>query len=114
LSENFSKFTGNHSFANNVSTVTSASNPYLPFPLPTLPNTNSSISSSELTRGDHCSSSLNLNENVTNQSVLNAITTAINNHMTPMITNNTERKRIIERPHGESLTSVAALYKIQE
>jgi hypothetical protein len=109
LSENFSKFTGNHSFANNVSTVTSVSNPCLP-----LPNTNSSISSAELTRGDHCSSSLNLNENVTNQSVLNAITTAINNHMTPMITNNTERKRIIERPHGESLTSVAALYKIQE
>ena len=36
-----------------------------------------------------------------------------NNHMSPVITtaNNTERKWVIERPYGESLTIFEALYK---
>ncbi|CAF1507951.1 unnamed protein product [Rotaria sordida] len=109
-------YTGDHSFANNMSIVTSASMSYIPAPPTILSNTNSSISFSEVPGGNHHSLSFDQNEKVTNQSVLNAITTAINNHMSPMITtnNNNKRKRVIERRYGESLTSVDALYKIQE
>ena len=59
----------------------------------------------------------NHNKPITNQSVLNAITTASNNHMSPMITNsnnNNKRKWVIERPYGESLTAIETLYKTQQ
>ena len=59
----------------------------------------------------------NHNKPITNQSVLNAITAAINNHMSPMITdsnNKNKRKRVIERPYGESLTAIETLYKTQQ
>ena len=59
----------------------------------------------------------NHNKPITNQSVLNAITAAINNHMSPMISdsnNKNKRKRVIERPYGESLTAIETLYKTQQ
>jgi hypothetical protein len=110
----YSKFTGDNSFANNISASISSSNGYLSPPPPTFSNINSSISSSEISRGDPSSLSFNQNEKLTNQSVLNAITTAVNNHMSPMATVNNKRKRLVERPYGESLTSVEAFQKVQE
>ena len=46
------------------------------------------MGASELPRDDHGLVSLNQNEPITNQSVFNAITTTINNHVSPMITTN--------------------------
>jgi hypothetical protein len=34
--------------------------------------------------------------------------------MSPIATVNNKRKRLVERPYGESLTSVEAFHKIQE
>ena len=60
-------------------------------------------------------------DSVTNISVqglptttLNALTTAINNHMTSSQQITTKRKRVVERPYGESLTTVEALLKVNE
>ena len=60
-------------------------------------------------------------DSVTNISVqglptttLNALTTAINNHMTSSQLITTKRKRVVEQPYGESLTTVEALLKVNE
>ncbi|CAF4149234.1 unnamed protein product [Rotaria sp. Silwood2] len=98
----------------NLSTVTSSSNYYLTPPPRTFFNTSSLIGSSELLHDGNSSSLPNNNEKVANQSVLNAITAAIDKHMSPMVTANNKRKRIVERPYGESLTSVEAFLKVQE
>jgi hypothetical protein len=46
--------------------------------------------------------------------VLDAITLAINNHMKPTTTVTNGKRRQIDRPYGESLTSVDAYMKIQQ
>ncbi len=94
--------------------TSSSSNRYLSPPPTAVSNTNSLINSSEISNGDRRSLSFNYNEKVTSQSVLSAITSAINNHMSPIATVNNKRKRLVERPYGESLTSVEAFHKIQE
>ena len=54
------------------------------------------------------------NPEASNQLVLNAITNAIDKHMKPtIIATNTKRKQI-DRPYGESITSVDAYIKIQK
>ena len=60
-------------------------------------------------------------DSVTNISVqglptttLNALTTAINNRMTSSQQITIKRKRVVERPYGESLTTVEALLKVNE
>ncbi|CAK9188700.1 unnamed protein product [Sphagnum troendelagicum] len=45
---------------------------------------------------------------------LAAITTVINNYMAPTVSSSSKRKRVINRPLGESLTSEAALAQVQE
>ena len=45
---------------------------------------------------------------------LNALTTAINNHMTSSQQISNKRKRVVERPHGESLITMEALLKVNE
>ncbi|CAF1023541.1 unnamed protein product [Rotaria sordida] len=53
------------------------------------------------------------NLNTSDRSVLDAITMAINNHMKPTIIATNKRKKQIDRPFGESLTSVDAYIKIK-
>jgi hypothetical protein len=52
------------------------------------------------------------NLGVLNRTALDAITAAINNHMKPTITATSQRKRQVDRPYGESVTSVDAYIKI--
>lgn len=47
------------------------------------------------------------------RSALDAITNAINNHMKPTIIATNKRRKQIDRPFGESITSVDAYIKIQ-
>lgn len=53
------------------------------------------------------------NSEESNRAVLNAITVAIDNHMRPSITPTNKRKKQIDRPYGESITSVDAYMKIK-
>jgi hypothetical protein len=63
---------------------------------------------------DHITPVLDPSDKMNNQSALDAITIAINNFMAPTLPTTQKSKRMIERPYGESLTSVQALVKIQE
>ena len=45
---------------------------------------------------------------------LNAVTTAINNHITSSQQITNKRKRVVERLYGESLTTMEALLKVNE
>jgi hypothetical protein len=84
---------------------------------PTTTTFSSNISpfASDISLSDHRTSDLDQNGITTTRSALDAITLAINNHMAPKTTLDTQkRKRLVERPYGESLTSVEALVKIQQ
>lgn len=45
---------------------------------------------------------------------LHAMTNVINNFMSNVDQTTTKRKRVIERPYGESLTSIDALLRVNE
>ncbi len=53
------------------------------------------------------------NSETPNRLALEAITNAINNHMKPTITTTNGKRKQIERPYGESITSIDAYIKIQ-
>ncbi|CAF3921696.1 unnamed protein product, partial [Rotaria sp. Silwood1] len=50
---------------------------------------------------------------LSNRTALNAITAAINNHMKPTIMAINKRKKQVDRPYGESITSVDAYIKLR-
>ncbi len=78
-------------------------------------NNNSSYSEGETQTGQaaETESSSTGNLGVSNRTALNAITAAINNHMKPtIISTDQKRKRQVDRPYGESLTSVDAYIKL--
>ncbi|CAF1474889.1 unnamed protein product, partial [Rotaria sordida] len=52
------------------------------------------------------------NLGLSNRTALNAITAAINNHMKPTIMAINRRKKQVDRPYGESITSVDAYIKL--
>ncbi|CAM4744139.1 unnamed protein product [Rotaria magnacalcarata] len=101
-------------YTDNISTFASTSKHYIaPLPVTHL-NANASNNSCEISSNDYSTLPSNQNDKLTTQTVLNAITTAIGKHMSPMITSTNKRKRMVERPYGESLTSVKAYLKVQE
>ncbi|CAF4577015.1 unnamed protein product, partial [Rotaria sp. Silwood2] len=80
-------------------------------------NNNNDLSNREKGKknfGTNAQSSLRTitNSTTSDRSVLDAITTAINNHMKPTLIAANKRKKQIDRPFGESLTSVDAYIKI--
>ncbi len=78
-------------------------------------NNNSSYSEGETQTGQaaETESSSTGNLGISNRTALNAITAAINNHMKPtVISTDQKRKRQVDRPYGESLTSVDAYIKL--
>ena len=68
----------------------------------------------KISLADRCTSLANQSATTANRSALDAITIVINYHMVRMVPTTQKRKRIIEWPYGESLTSLQALLKIQE
>ncbi|CAF2132996.1 unnamed protein product [Rotaria magnacalcarata] len=107
-------YTDRNLYTDNISTFASTSKHYIaPLPVTHL-NANASNNSCEISSNDYSTLPSNQNDKLTTQTVLNAITTAIGKHMSPMITSTNKRKRMVERPYGESLTSVEAYLKVQE
>ncbi|CAF3738952.1 unnamed protein product [Rotaria socialis] len=88
-------------YTDNISIFASTSNHCIaPLPVTHL-NANASNNSCEISSNDYSTLPSNQNDKLTTQTVLNAITTAIGKHMSPMITSTNKRKRMVERPYGE-------------
>jgi len=59
------------------------------------------------------STTITSNSATPNRSILDAISIAIDNHMRPSIRPTNQRKKQIDRPYGESITSFDAYMKIK-
>lgn len=76
------------------------------------PHLSSQLNQSSVTTSDRLA---NLRTNNPRSNSLEAITNVINNFLAPSFTSPHEKRRFaLERPHGESLTSIEALHKINQ